>query len=95
MILNLKKYITEFLGTLILVFVGLSTSGNWLAIGAALAICVYLGGPISGGSYNPAITISYLATNKINTPEFVLYIVFEILGGMLGICLFKMLPSRR
>jgi glycerol uptake facilitator-like aquaporin len=91
---DLLKYITEFLGTLILVFVGLTT-GNWLAIGAALAICIYLGGPISGGSYNPAITISYLATNKINTSEFVLYVVFEILGGMLAIWLYKMLPSRR
>ena len=93
--LNFKKYITEFLGTLILVFVGLTSSGNWLAIGVALAICIYLGGPISGGSYNPAITISYLATNKINTSEFVLYIVFEILGGMLGIWLYKMLPPQR
>ena len=30
-------------------------TGNWLAIGAALAVAVLLGGPISGGNYNPAV----------------------------------------
>ena len=42
----LKKYLTEFLGTHILAHVIFKT-GNWLAIGSALAILVYLGGPIS------------------------------------------------
>jgi glycerol uptake facilitator-like aquaporin len=86
--LSFKKYITEFLGTLFLVFVVLTT-GNWLAIGAALAIGCYLGGPISGAAYNPAVALSYLATNKINTSEVVGYIVFEILGGMVAYLLYK------
>jgi len=88
MSLSFKKYITEFLGTLFLVFVVLTT-GNWLAIGAALAIGCYLGGPISGAAYNPAVALSYLATNKINTSEVVGYIVFEILGGMVAYLLYK------
>jgi aquaporin Z len=86
--LSFKKYITEFLGTLFLVFVVLTT-GNWLAIGSALAIGCYLGGPISGAAYNPAVALSYLATNKINTNEVVGYIVFEILGGMIAYLLYK------
>ena len=86
--LSFKKYITEFLGTLFSVFVVLTT-GNWLAIGAALAIGCYLGGPISGAAYNPAVALSYLATNKINTSEVVGYIVFEILGGMVAYLLYK------
>ena len=86
--LSFKKYITEFLGTLFLVFVVLTT-GNWLAIGAALAIGCYLGGPISGAAYNPAVALSYLATNKINTSEVVGYIVFEILVGMVAYLLYK------
>ena len=86
--LSFKKYITEFLGTLFLVFVVLTT-GNWLAIGAALAIGCYLGGPISGAAYNPAVALSYLATNKINTNEVVGHIVFEILGGMVAYLLYK------
>ena len=44
----MTKYLVEFLGTMLLVFVIFAT-GNWLAIGAALALAVYLGGAISGG----------------------------------------------
>jgi aquaporin Z len=92
MIPSLKKYITEFLGTLLLAFVVLST-GNWMAIGSALAVGCYLGGPISGAAYNPAVALCYLALNKINTTEIVPYIVFEILGAMVAYCLYKMTLS--
>ena len=43
----MTKYLVEFLGTMFLVFVIFAT-GNWAAIGAALAVGVYLGGAISG-----------------------------------------------
>jgi aquaporin Z len=89
---DFKKCITEFLGTLLLVFVVLTTSGNWLAIGISLSIGIYLGGHISGGAYNPAVAISLLATNQINTSQFVLYVVFEMLGAMVAYWLYKMLP---
>jgi hypothetical protein len=92
--LNFKKYITEFLGTLLLAFVVLTT-GNWLAIGAALAIGCYLGASISGAAFNPAIALCYLAMNKINTTEIVPYIVFEILGAMTAYGLYKLMHSRR
>jgi len=94
MILNFKKYFTEFLGTLLLTFVVLTT-GNWLAIGTALAIGCYLGGSISGAAYNPAVAIAYLATNKITTTEFVPYILFEILGALVAFWLYKKMPSLR
>ena len=55
----LHKYIVEFLGTLFLVFVIFST-GNYLAIGAALAVAVLLGGAISGGAFNPAVAIALM-----------------------------------
>jgi len=91
--LNFKKYITEFLGTLLLTFVVLST-GNWLAIGATLAVGCYLGGPISGAAFNPAVAISYLAINKITTSEIIPYILFEILGAIVAYLLYKMLSKR-
>ena len=55
----LHKYIVEFLGTLFLVFVIFAT-GNYLAIGAALAVAVLLGGAISGGAFNPAVAIALM-----------------------------------
>jgi len=81
-----KKYLTEFLGTLFLVFVIFYT-GNWVAIGFGLAIPVLLGGAISGGAFNPAVAVClYLAKNKhITTVKTLLfYIISELLGATAG-----------
>jgi len=86
--IHLKKYITEFFGTLLLTFVVLTTN-NWLAIGATLAIGCYFGGPLSGAAFNPAVAISYLATNKISTNEIIPYIIFEIIGALVAYLLYK------
>ena len=49
----LNKYVVEFLGALFLLYVIVAT-GNAIAIGAALAIAIMVGGSISGGHFNPA-----------------------------------------
>ena len=77
------KYIIEFLGTMFLSFVVFST-GNYLAIGLALAIGVLLGGTISGGAFNPAITIALFMENKINKNDVIPYVVVQILGSIFG-----------
>jgi aquaporin Z len=66
----MRKYVTEFIGTFGLVFtVGCAIfSGSSLAplaIGAALMVLVYAGGHISGGHYNPAVTLGVLLRGKI------------------------------
>lgn len=77
----LNKYLVEFLGTMFLVFVIFAT-GNWLAIGLGLAIAVLLGGPISGGAFNPAVTFSLYAAGKLPKSDVLPYIIVEILGGL-------------
>ena len=77
----MNKYLIEFLGTMLLMFVILAT-GNYLAIGAALAIAVFLGGAISGGAFNPAVTISLYAAGKLSKNDIIPYIIVEILGGL-------------
>ena len=89
----MNKYIVEFLGTLMLVFVILAT-GNYLAIGATLALCILLGGPISGGSFNPAVAVSLLAAGKLSSSDVVPYIVVEIIGGLVAFQLYKLLLKR-
>jgi glycerol uptake facilitator-like aquaporin len=84
----MNKYIVEFLGTLLLSFVIFST-GNYLAIGAALAIAVLLGGAISGGAFNPAIAFGLMAAKKITQMDFILYTIAEILGALAGFWLVK------
>ena len=77
----MNKYLVEFLGTMMLVFVIFAT-GNWLAIGSALAIAVLLGGPISGGAFNPAVAISLYNAGKLAKSDLIPYIIVEILGGL-------------
>ena len=84
----MTKYLVEFLGTMFLVFVIFAT-GNWAAIGAALAIGVYLGGPVSGGAFNPAVAISLYNAGKLAKDDLVPYIIVEILGGLAAFVLYK------
>ncbi len=58
----MPKLLTEFIGSFFLVLtVGLTVLSGTpfapLAIGAALMVMVYMGGHISGGHYNPAVTL--------------------------------------
>ena len=77
----MNKYLVEFLGTMFLMFVIFST-GNWAAIGSDLAIVVLLGGPISGGAFNPAVAISLYSAGKLAKSDLIPYIIVEILGGL-------------
>jgi aquaporin Z len=84
----MNKYLVEFLGTMFLVFVIFAT-GNYLAIGAALAVGVLLGGSISGGAFNPAVAIALHSSGKLGTPDLLPYILVEILGGLAGFEAYK------
>jgi glycerol uptake facilitator-like aquaporin len=77
----MNKYFVEFLGTMLLTFVIFAT-GNWVAIGAALAVAVFLGRSISGAAYNPAVAISLYAAGKLPKSDLIPYIIVEILGAL-------------
>ncbi|MEP6590348.1 MAG: MIP/aquaporin family protein [Gemmatimonadota bacterium] len=83
----MKKLLTEFIGTFFLVLtIGLVTvSGDAagpLAIGAVLMVMVYMGGPISGAHFNPALSLTFLLRGKMATSDFVPYIVAQLLGSI-------------
>ena len=84
----LNKYLVEFLGTMFLVFVIFAT-GHYLAIGGALAIIAFLGGPISGGSFNPAVTLALYNSGKLMKSDILPYIIVEILGALAGFEAYK------
>lgn len=84
----MNKYIVEFIGTFFLVLVvGLSViepgAGMFapIAIGCTLMVMVYAGGPISGGHYNPAVTLGVWMRGKCATKEVLPYMLVQILGG--------------
>ena len=89
----MQKYLVEFTGTMFLMFIILAT-GNWMAIGAALAICALLGGPISGGAYNPAVAIALMTSGKLSRSDVIPYIIAEIAGALAAVQLVKMVLKR-
>ncbi len=84
-----RKYAVELIGTFFLVFTIATSvlSGSAfapLAIGAALMVMIYAGGHISGGHYNPAVTIAALVRGRIGLPDAVGYWVAQLVGGLLA-----------
>ena len=82
------KYLVEFLGTIFFVYVILAT-GNPLAIGAALALAILLTANVSGGMFNPALTIALSSAGKIPTSEIVPFVVAQIFGGLVALEIYK------
>jgi aquaporin Z len=83
-----QALLVEFLGTLFLVFIIFAT-GNYLAIGAALALCILLGGKISGGMFNPAAAVALTMSGQLNSRMLIPYILAECLGAIVAYYLYK------
>ena len=99
-----QKFAAEFLGTFALVFFGagsicadrylqstggIGLLGIALAHGLAIAIMVSALGHISGGHFNPAVSIGFWVTKRIGTMEAFLYWAAQILGGVAAAFLLK------
>jgi aquaporin Z len=95
----MNKYVTEFLGTFFLVLtIGLSVLGGTamapLAIGASLMVMVYMGGHVSGGHYNPAVSLAVLLRGKLQASDVVPYMVFQVLGALAAAVVVYMVVGR-
>jgi aquaporin Z len=87
----MNKYIAEFIGTFFLVLtIGCSVIGNGagplapLAIGSALMVMIFAGGYISGGHFNPAVTLGVWLRGKCEAKDVAPYMVFQVLGAVLA-----------
>ncbi|KAG0204988.1 hypothetical protein BGX28_003238 [Mortierella sp. GBA30] len=61
--------------------------GTAFAFGIGLVVTAWAFFRISGSHFNPAISLSSLITAHITVPQFVLYFIAQLLGGMLGVAL--------
>jgi len=82
----MKKYLVEFIGTFFLVVtVGLAVQGGGplapLAIGASLMVMIFAGGHISGGHFNPAVTLAVWLRGKCPSKDVVPYWVAQLAAG--------------
>ena len=85
----MKKYITEFIGTFFLVLTigctvipGAAGVIAPLAIGSALMIMIFAGGHISGGHYNPGVTLAVWLRGRCESKDVVPYIFSQVLGAL-------------
>jgi aquaporin Z len=78
------KYIVEFLGTCAFLLVILLT-GQAIPIALALAAVIMLGGSISGGHFNPAVSVMMAVKGKLKYAELVPYVIAQVLGGLLAL----------
>lgn len=88
----MKKYISEFIGTMVLVLFGCGVAvvsgGNLvataLAFGLAIVACAYVIGGISGCHVNPAVSFACWLDRRLTTRDLCFYIIAQVLGALLG-----------
>ena len=88
----MKKYLVEFIGTFFLVLtVGMTVIDPGsadklapLAIGSALMIMVYAGGHVSGGHYNPAVTVAVWLRGRCSQADVPGYIGSQIAASIVA-----------
>ncbi len=93
----MKKYLAEFLGTYILVFVGcgaiiinsvtdgtVSHLGIGLSFGLVVMTMIYTIGDISGAHINPAVTIAFAVAGRLEKKQILPYISSQIIGAILA-----------
>ena len=94
LIVIMKRYISEFIGTFSMIFCGTGamtvnevTGGEVTHVGIAITwglivmAMIYAFGETSGAHFNPAVTIAFAFAKKFSWKEVPLYIIAQILGA--------------
>ena len=96
---GIKKYIAEFIGTMVLVLFGCGVAvatacyGNdgiiatALAFGFSIIAMAYVIGEISGCHVNPAVSLAMFITKKLSKTDLIYYIISQTLGAVAGCAL--------
>ena len=92
-----KKLFAEFFGTFWLVFggcgsalfaasvnLGIGYLGVALAFGLTVLTMAFAVGHISGGHFNPAVTLGLVAGGRFSAKEAIPYIISQVIGGLLA-----------
>ena len=91
----MKRYVSELIGTMVLVLFGcgsaaiadptLGTLGIAMAFGLSIIAMAYVIGDISGCHVNPAVSIAMWIDGRLNAKDTFLYIIFQCIGAIIGI----------
>jgi aquaporin TIP len=106
---TLRKAVAEFIGTFTLIFIGggagiavaifFPSASNLVAValanGLAIGIMVTNLGHISGGHFNPAITLGFLTTGRIKASLAGVYWASQLLGATAAAFILRQLTSQQ
>jgi aquaporin Z len=103
----IKKLLAEFFGTFWLVFcgcgaavlaaafpaVGIGLLGVSLAFGLTVVTMAYAVGRISGGHFNPAVSVGMLLSGRMPAGDFIGYVIAQIIGAIVAAALLYWIAS--
>jgi len=98
----MRRLAAELIGTFMLVGAVLGAavvSGNAAGLGVAFAIglsvmaMIYAVGPISGGHFNPAVTVGLWAAGRFEPARIIPYVLAQLAGGILAALFFYVVLS--
>ncbi|MGB8366788.1 MAG: aquaporin [Candidatus Babeliales bacterium] len=88
----MQKYVMELVGAFFLTM-AVTLTGNPIAIGLLLVGLMYIGAHVSGGHYNPAVSLAAYVREKIDLNEMFWYMVVQVVGALLGLWLFALITN--
>jgi aquaporin Z len=102
-----KKLAAELFGTFWLVFggcgsavlaagfpaLGIGFAGVSLAFGLTVLTMAYAVGPISGGHFNPAVSLGLAVAGRFGWSELIPYWIAQVVGGVLGAAVLFIIAS--
>jgi aquaporin Z len=94
--MNARKYLAELLGTFLFMLVGYASVANFglasvptagilvvpFSFGLGLLAAIFAFGHISGGHFNPAVTVAMVLDKRTTTMDGAGYIVAQIIGAI-------------
>lgn len=104
-----KKYVAEFIGTLVLVLFACGTAAavgcakdefnaayllTALAFGLVIVAMAYSIGNVSGCHINPAVSLAMLVSGKMSVKEFIGYVIAQFAGATAGAALLMVLIGK-
>ena len=93
----MKRYVSELIGTMVLVLFGcgsaaiagtvLGNLGIAMAFGLSIVAMAYVIGDISGCHINPAVSIGMWIDGRMEVKDLIMYIIFQCIGAIIGIAI--------
>ncbi len=88
----MRQYVMELIGTFFLIL-AVSITGVPIAVGLMFMAMYYIGEGVSGGYFNPALTVAAWMRGVLPVEEMLIYAGVQSVGAFLGVWLFRALTN--